>query len=100
MTVTLDLGALDRDDLLAAIRELDREEGARRACYPKLVAQGRLTDETAMARFLAFATAREIVAVVARAMIGASGKVLQVLPVLPVAEDAATDCADELGGEA
>ena len=101
MTVTLDLGEIAHDDLLSAIREIDREATARAAAYPRLVDSGKLTADQVEARRLELATAREIVAVVARAMIGANNKVLQVLPVLPVeavsSEQLAvnSECGDE-----
>ena len=82
--ITIDLCNIPRDEVLAAIRELDREEGARVKCYPGLVAAMRLTAETVEARRLALSTAREIVACVARGMIAECGKATRVLPVLPV----------------
>jgi hypothetical protein len=94
--ITLDLLGMGRDELLMAIRELDREAGARGKCYPKLVADGKLTPEVVETRRLALAAAREVCACVARGMIAADSvglgvRVLPVLPAQPATEDGETE---------
>ena len=92
--ITIDLGNISRDEVLTAIRELDREAAARMKHYPKIVATGGLTPEAVEARRLAWATAREIVAAVARGMISECGRAVHVLPVLPAVTGATAE-----GGE-
>lgn len=92
--ITIDLMGITRDEVLSAIRELDREAAARVRAYPKLIEAGKLDAAAVEPRNLAWATAREVVACVARGMISECGKAVVVLPVLP--KQAA---ADE-GGEA
>ena len=96
--ITIDLGNISRDEVLAAIRELDREAAARTKAYPALVSNGKLNAAQVEPRRLSLSTAREIVACVARGMITECGHALRVLPVLPPAVAAVTDCED--GGEA
>jgi hypothetical protein len=94
--ITLDLLGMSRDELLMAIRELDREAGARLKCYPKLVVDGKLTADVVETRRLALAAAREVCACVSRGMISECGTAVRVLPVLPaVPADGGTDDGEE-----
>jgi hypothetical protein len=79
--ITLDLLGMDRDALLSAIRELDREAGARMNCYPRMIVDGKLSMDVAKQRQIALATAREVCACVARGMITECGTAVRVLPV-------------------
>lgn len=97
--ITIDLLGMDRDALLSAIRELDREAGARLNCYPKMVVDGKLSLDVVTQRQIALATAREVCACVARGMIAADGvgrgvRVLRVGAVVPVDQDDPVDQAD------
>ena len=92
--ITIDLMRIDRNDVLAAILELDREAAARMKHYPALIAAGKLDSAAVELRRLALATSREIVACVARGMISECGSAVRVLPVLPK-----TDAADEGGAK-
>ena len=97
--ITIDLLGIDRDEVLSALRELDREAGARVVAYPKMVAAGKLTAAAAERRQLEWATAREIVACVARGMIAEDGvgrgvRVLPVGAVVAVDQDDPVDQAD------
>jgi len=91
--ITIDLLGMDRDALLSAIRELDREAGARLKAYPKMVVDGKLTLEAAARRQAALATAREVCACVARGMI-AEDSVGRAVRVLPVGAVVAVDQGD------
>lgn len=96
--ITIDLLGMERDALLSAIRELDREAGARTNCYPRMIAEGKLTEQTAARRRLARATAREVCACVARGMITECGRGVRVLPVgAAERSDGGTDDG-EMGG--
>ena len=97
--ITLDLLGIDRDAVLGALRELDREAGARLKAYPKMVVDGKLTLEAAARRQAALATAREVCACVARGMIAEDGvgRGVRVLPagaVVAVDQDDPVDQAD------
>jgi hypothetical protein len=98
--ITIDLMGIDRDAVLGALRELDREAGARLKAYPKMVVDGKLTLDAVTQRQIALATAREVVACVARGMISECGRAVRVLPVgAAERSDGGTDDG-EAGGEA
>ena len=96
--ITIDLMGIDRDAVLGALRELDREAGARVVAYPKMVASGKLKAEASEKRQMAWAAAREIVACVARGMISECGRAVRVLPVGPVERsDGGADDGETVG---
>ena len=92
--ITIDLCNITRDEVLAAIRELDRQEDVRAKQSPGL---GRLAEQAFEERRLALATAREIVAVVARGMIAECGTAVRVLPVAAAETSTAEDAEDAEG---
>jgi hypothetical protein len=98
--ITIDLLGMDRDALLSAIRELDREAGARLNCYPKMIVDGKLSMDVAKQRQIALATAREACACVARGMIAEDGvgRGVRVVPVVPV-DGGSEDGEAEDGGD-
>lgn len=85
--ITIDLLGIDRDAVLGALRELDREAGARLKAYPKMVVDGKLTLDAVTQRQIALATAREVVACVARGMIAQCGRMVRLLPVGAVVDE-------------
>ena len=98
--ITIDLLGITRDEVLSAIREMDREQAARIKCYPRMVADGKLTAETVEQRRLAWAAARELCACVARGMIADDGvgRAVRVAPVKPVERsDGETEDGETVG---
>lgn len=98
--ITIDLLGIERDAVLGALRELDREAGARLKAYPKMVVDGKLTLDAVTQRQIALATAREVVACVARGMIAECGRMVRVLPVGAVERSDGGTEDGETGGAA
>jgi hypothetical protein len=85
--ITIDLMGITGDEVINALRELDREAAARANCYPRMIAEGKLLEQAAARRRLAWATAREVCACVARGMVTECGSAVRVLPVGPLVEE-------------